>query len=157
MNLHNYKPFDREEPLDVDAWEKFCQEYLRLDIEREIPQMRERRICAYRYAYPVSRDWYPSDVNVKAMALLRKEEVSQRLAYLYEQESSGVESEIKWTKSKAEDELINMIVSPDVKNADKLKAISMLNELRNFNKEEKSTDEIMDTVAVFFNKIGVKD
>ncbi len=157
MNLHNYKPFDREQPLTNENWEKFCQEYLRLDIEREVPQMRERRICAYRHAYPNAGEMYPSDVNVKAIALLRKNEVAERLAYLYEQECSGVESEVKWTKNRAEDELLNMIFSPDIKDGDKLKAIGMLNELRSIGAIQDKKEEVLDTVQIFFNKIGAKD
>ena len=156
MNLHNYKPFDREQPLSVEAWEQFCQEYLRLDLSREVPQMRERTICAYRKAYPSARDMYPADVNVKAIALLRKEEVAQRLAYLYEQECSGVEEEVKWTKNKAEDALLNIIFSPDVKDGDKLKAISMMNELRSIGEVKDDSEKTLDTVQIFFNKIGVK-
>lgn len=157
MGLHNYQPFDREQPLNVEAWEQFCQEYVRLDIEKEVPQLRERRICAYRKAYPSASDMYPADVNVKAIALLRKEEVADRLAYLYEQECSGVEAEFKWTKNKAEDELMNMIFSPDIKDGDKLKAISMLNELRNIGEVKEDKEKALDTVAIFFDKIGVKN
>lgn len=157
MNLHNYKPFDREEPLSTESWEIFCQEYLRLDLNREIPQMRARRIAAYRKAYPSAKDMYPADVNVKAIALLRKEEVAERLAFLYEQEGSGVENEFKWTKAKAEDELLNMVLSPDTKDGDRLKAISMLNEIRGVTKPEEKKETIIDTVQSFFEKIGVKD
>lgn len=156
MNIHQYKPFDREEPLQPKAWEDFCQEYLRLDIEREVPQMRERRICAYRHAYPNASNMYPSDVNVKATALLRKKEVAERLAYLYEQECSGIESEVKWNKNRAEDELLNIIFSPDTKDGDKLKAIGMLNELREIGIVKDDKDKIIDTVQVFFNKIGAQ-
>lgn len=157
MNLHNYEPFDREQPLVNENWEKFCQEYIRLDLEDGIHQDRARRIQAYRNVYDSARDMRQSDVNVKAVALLRKNEVSERLAFLYEQECSGVESEVKWSKNKAEECLLNILYSPDTKPSDALKAISMMNELRQLGQfAEKKDNSIVDTVQEFFNRIGTK-
>lgn len=153
MNLHNYKPYDPEQPLNSEHQELFCQEYFRLDVEREILQRRARRIAAYKFAYKDGCNGISdADINMRAIGLLREINVAKRLEHLYDKDGSGVEHKVKWSKVKAEDELLSMIISPETKDADKLKAINMLNEI---NLDDGSKKEgLRDTVQEFFKRIG---
>lgn len=152
-SLYNYEPFDYTQPLKTEAYETFCQEYFELDISGEIRQTKARRIEAYKRAYPNAVNYKPSEVNSKAMGLLRDERIAKRLEYLYEENCSGVENAVKWTKTRSEDALLDIITSPETKNADKLKAIDMLNTLRDIKPVEKPKEDIIDSVTAFFNKL----
>ena len=155
-SIHCAQPFDKTIPLENEAREKFCQEYLRLDLDGEIKQAKARRIEAFRVAYPEYRDKIPSDANMKAVRLLRDDNVAERLAYLYEQSGTGIENEIKWTKSKSEDMLLEIIYSTTTKDSDKLKAIQMINELREIGPADKEEEQsAIDSVKEFFSKLKV--
>lgn len=148
------EPFDREVPLKDEKMEAFCQEYIRLDLEEGIKQAMARRIMAVKFSFPEYIDRTDEASNKRGHQLLSREDVSERLEFLYEQMGSGVENKVKWTKMKAEDTLLELIFAPDTKNPDKLKAIAMLNEIRSIGAEDKKDkDSLVDSVAEFFNKL----
>lgn len=148
------QPIDHEQPLPNKSQEMFCQEYLKMDLDGEVRQAKARRIEAYKRAYPGSIDETNSVLNTRAVALLRLEHVSARLKYLYEQNGAGIEAEVKWTKDKAEDVLIDIIFGNE-KTENKLKALTELNKLRGIEAPKKEVEEEkqISTVESFFNKL----
>ncbi|MGL6099157.1 MAG: hypothetical protein ACRC0G_06005, partial [Fusobacteriaceae bacterium] len=107
MDIHKKVIVDHERELPIEAQERFCQEYIRLDIEDFIGNKTVRRISAYRFSYPESTISETDSVcNARAVSLMKKAVIKNRIAFLYEQEGSSVESEYAWTKSKSENILV---------------------------------------------------
>lgn len=155
MDIHRKKPIDPEAPLSSDAQEKFCNEYVRLDIEEGIVNKRARRIRAYRLSFPETNKDNDGVINSKATALLNRSTVRDRIRKLYEEEGTSVENEFNWTKSKSENVLLEIVYNEDLKTADRLKAISELNKMRGIDaptvEEDKSDDDEIDS---YFNSLG---
>lgn len=147
-------PIDYAEPLPNEKHELFCQEYLRLDVEGIVKQAKARRIEAYKVAYPEAKDELYNKINSRASNLLRNENVVARLEYLYEENGSGIENKIRWTRGKAEDELLDIVLGDD-KTEIKLKAIDMLNKMRGISAPEEKKEEIVEESSVekFFSKL----
>lgn len=151
-------PIDWEQPLPNEAHERFCQEYVRLDLDGEVKQAKARKVEAYKFAFPDSKDEVFHKLSSRATNLLRNENVIERLRYLYEQMGTGIENEVKWTRSKAEDALLEIILGQE-KTENKMKAIDMLNKLRGIGAPvvEEDEEKNIDSVQIFFNKLkGVK-
>lgn len=147
---------DWEEPLPNEKHEVFCQEYIRLDMEDGIKQAKARRIMAYRFAFPDSRDDADGKINSRASKLLKNDDIVSRLNFLYEDLGAGIEDKVKWNKVKAENVLIDIIFGEE-KTENKLKALDMLNKLREIGvKKEEEEEEQISTVEAFFNKLKGK-
>lgn len=156
MSIMTAKPIDFEKPLLNENREKFCQEYVRLDVEDGVRQAKARRIQAYRFAFPDGADVADSIIASRAGKLLNDEFVSARLAYLYEQLGTGIENEVKWNKIKAEDVLLDIIFGEE-KTENKLKALDMLNKLREIGvKKEEEEEKQISSIETFFNKLKGK-
>lgn len=155
MDIHKKKVFDSEIPLNNDTHEAFCREYVRLDIDEFITNKRARRIKAYRAIFPETVKDLDSVVNSRAVALLARKTVKDRIRVLYEEEGSSIETEYGWTRFKSENILIGIAYDDELKTGDRLKAISELNKMRGIDvpvvKEAESSDE--DTVEKFFASI----
>lgn len=147
------QPIDWEKPLPNENHEKFVQEYLRLDIEDGIRQAKTRRILAYKFAFPDSRDDSEGKINSRASKLIKNEDISSRLSFLYEENGTGVENQYKWTQNKAEEVLLEIIYGEE-KTENKLKALDMINKLREIGvKKEEEPEKKVNTVEAFFNKL----
>lgn len=153
MDVINKKIIDHEEPLNRDAHEAFCQEYVRLDLEDRIVNKRARRIKAYRFAYPETIGSTDAAMNTRASALLNKESVSSRISAIYETNGACVENTYIWTKEKSEELLAEMAYDEMMKPADRLKAISELNKMRGVDTPKVEDEENKgDSVDSFFDK-----
>lgn len=150
------QPIDWEKPLPNEKQENFCQEYVRLDMEDGIKQARARRIMAYKFAFPDARDDVEGKLNSRASKLLKDDNIVSRLTFLYEELGAGIENEVKWNKTKAEDVLLDIIYGEE-KTENKLKALDMLNKLREVGvKKEEDEEKQLSTVEAFFNKLKGK-
>lgn len=150
------QPIDWEEPLPNKKQENFCQEYIRLDVEEGIKQLKARRVMAYKFAFPDARDDSEGKLNSRASKLLRDENVVARLTFLYEELGSGIENDVKWNKTKAEDVLLDIIYGEE-KTENKLKALDMLNKLREVGvKKEEEEEKQLSSIETFFNKLKGK-
>jgi len=143
--------FDYAVPLEDEALENFVQEYYRLDTVEKVWNETERKHRAYIHAFPEDISTKRSIVLQYCNKVLRRKTVTARLEYLYDEYGTGVENKIKWNKRKAEDVLLEVISGG--KDADRIKAVSLLNELRKIGVEEDVESKI-DTVSAFFAKFG---
>ena len=157
MNIHNKKVIDHLSPLEIGSQEEFCKEYVRLDIEERIINKRARRIKAYRNTYKDSIMEQDGVINSRAVTLLKKDYIMERIATLYDEEGTSIEQQFNWTTSKAEELLVAIAHDDELKTADRLKAISELNKMRGIDApviipEEKEVDST-DSVEMFFSMI----
>lgn len=153
MDIHKKKIFDHEQPLTNDNQERFCQEYVRLDIEERIVNKRARRIKAYRLIFPETIKETDAVCNGRAVTLLSRKPIRDRIAALYEEEGASVESEFIWTKSKSETLLVGIAYDDDNKTGDRIKAISELNKMRGIDVPVVDEEENKgDSVDQFFGK-----
>lgn len=154
MDLHKKKIVDTEQPLLNEARESFCNHYVRLDLEDKIVNKTARRVMAYRLSFPETIKDSDSIVNSRATSLLSKNDIIDRISFIYEQEGTSVEAKFAWTKNKSEEALMEIVFCEDTKDGDKIKAIQELNKMRGIEKpleliEENNNDE----VDSFFDKI----
>jgi hypothetical protein len=147
------KIVDFEEPLSNDKHELFCSEYVRLDIEDMISNKRARRIKAYRIVFPETYANTDGVCNSRAVNLLSRKPVRERIAALYEENGTSVESEFTWTRDKSEDLLVDIAYDSNAKTADRLKAVSELNKMRGIDApKEVEVETKDDSVDAFFAK-----
>lgn len=76
--------------------EKFCKNL-------EIEKMSQRK--AYRDAFPSSKEWEDSSVDVEACKLANASKILQRRKELRDAETATMQKEAKWTRNKAFNEL----------------------------------------------------
>lgn len=155
MNLHTKKTIDYEIPLENEAHEAFCQEYVRLDIEDRVISKRYRRVLAYKFAFPED-NVNDEAINQRAFNLIRRKECEKRIEYIYNLEGTSIENLFTWTRSKSEEALLELAFGEGVKPGDKLRAIAELNKMRGLDapvvaveEEKKETDSVAD----FFSRI----
>lgn len=153
MSLHNMKVFDEAEPLQNENHEKFCQEYVRLDLNNIIRNKYARKIEAYRIVFPETVTTTDGIIASRATQLLLREDVSERLRYLYELHGSSIENDVEWTKSKAEEALTAIIYDENSKDADRLKAIAELNRMRGIDKPEEKDNNETSKISDFFEMV----
>lgn len=145
---------DYDLPLTNVRQEEFCQEYLRLTLDG-IETTKYKKISAYKTAYQPS-ELAPSIIEQRANAILHSYDVQRRLEALLTTHESSVESKYKWIKSNSEDKLVRMINDSETKDADRLKAIQLLNDLKGI----KGPVELVehkenDALTRFLNKVGL--
>lgn len=156
MNIHLKKPIDYLEGLDNENHNAFCENYVMLDLEEGISNDKQRRIRAYRLTYPETTSGILDHVvNTRATALMRRNDIKERIAFLYEEEGTSVENQFRWTRGKAEKVLVDIATSENEKTSDIIKAVDALNKMRGIDvpviiDEDDSGDE--DTIDTFFNK-----
>lgn len=138
MSIIKSKPYDPSLELDNKEHELFVNTYLDLDRDKPLMQSKEKRKKSYKKAYPTYKG---KDSDTMAKRVLRNEKVIQRIDFLTKDEEAGIENTIKWTKDKAENTLIDLILNSD-KDADKLNALKELNKIRKIGVEEKGNDDI---------------
>ncbi|MGL5719126.1 MAG: hypothetical protein ACRCX2_39360, partial [Paraclostridium sp.] len=98
MNIHKKKIIDYTLSLDNEPHNIFCDSYVRLDLEDGIVNEKQRRIMAYRLAYPETTEGVLDHViNSRAMTLLNRRDVKDRISYMYEEEGCSVEAQYRWT------------------------------------------------------------
>lgn len=154
MRIIEKQQIDWEKPLPNEKQEAFCQEYVRLDMEEGVKQDRARRIEAYRFAFPDSNMTPDGQINSRAQNLLRKDIISSRLNYLYEELGAGIENKVKWTQAKAEDALLEIVYGEE-KTENKLRAIDMINKIREIG-VKKEVEDKTGTIEAFLNKFRSK-
>ncbi len=156
MDLHKRKTIDYEVPLENEAHESFCQEYVRLDIEDRVISKKYRRILAYKFSFPED-DVNDEAINQRAFNLIRKKEIEKRIEYIYNLEGTSIENSFAWTRSKSEEALLELAYGSGIKPGDRLRAIAELNKMRGIDtpavvieeEEKKETDSVTD----FFSRI----
>lgn len=154
MDIHLKKMIDPAEPLKNESQEKFCQEYVRLDIEDGVVNKKARRVKAYIFSYPETVKESEGVVSSRATYLLSRPHIKARIGHLYEEEGSSVENQYNWTRSKSEAILIGIAYNDELKTGDRLKAISELNKMRGIDVpkiDDTSTKE--NTVDSFFDSL----
>lgn len=157
MDLHKRKIIDYEVSLPNTFHEKFCQEYVRLDIEDRVVNKKARRVKAYRFSFPETIGDNKTDVDRRALNLLRRKEIVERIRYIYEQEGTSIEAEYYWTKSKAEGVLVEIAYDDESKDADRINAVKQLNQMRGIDipkVEDRGDSE--SSIDKFFKMVGGK-
>lgn len=147
---------DHSSPLPNTKQEKFCQEYLRLTLEG-INTTKYKKTKAYIHSYePDVDNLSPSILEQRANAILHNYDVQRRLDALLEINESSLEHKYRWVKANAEDRLIDIILSDGTKDADKIKAIQVINEIKGIKApKEQLAEKENDALTSFLNRIGV--
>lgn len=156
MGLIDKKPFDMEQPLANAKHELFCIELVRLTVDNEIRNKKARRISAYRSSFPENDNTSDSILDGRAKTILKRPDVSERIEYLFSLEDTGVENHMNWTRSKAEDYLLEIINDEDAKAGDRIKAITTLNVMRGVSEPSKDEGVKGDPISEFLKKFGGK-
>lgn len=149
MNIHNKKIVDYAEPLQNEQHELFCQSYVELDLEQHIVNKRARRIRAYRKCFPGSVDYTESIINSRASVLLRSENVSGRIDYLYEENGTSVDNKYSWTINKSTDALLDIVYDDATADKDKIGAIKELNKIKGLDTPTIEEEEKSDNISKF--------
>ncbi|MEG0151567.1 MAG: hypothetical protein RR744_00110 [Cellulosilyticaceae bacterium] len=156
MDIHKKRMIDHVLSLDNESHNTFCDKIVELDLEGEIVNDKQRRIQAYRLAYPETTVGVADHViNTRATTLMRRRDIRDRIAFLYEEEGTSVENQYRWTRGKAEKVLVSIATSDNEKTSDIIKAVDTLNKMRGIDApevlEEEEEDD-GDTIDAFFNK-----
>lgn len=153
MRLRDFSgPIDGEEALKNERQEKFCQKYLELTLDK-IVNKSYKKLEAYKYGYEPDLNLPESTLQHRANVTFDKHSIQLRLTHLLEEYDSLIESKYKWIKENSENELISIIVNRDTKDADRLKAIQMLNELRGIKAKEEVKVEKGDPLTNFVKSL----
>ncbi|MGL5717156.1 MAG: hypothetical protein ACRCX7_11570 [Cetobacterium sp.] len=155
MNLMTKKIQDPEVPLTNEKHEKFCSEYVRLDIEERIANKKMRRIEAYRLTFPeTTLGMNDSVCNSRASVILAKDSVKERIGAIYDEVGNSVETAYGWTTAKSEDLLVSIAYDDSQKAGDRIKAIGELNKMRGIDVPKVEDEEVKgDSVDGFFEKL----
>lgn len=142
-----------DKPLPNEKHEIFVREFIRLELEENHIAIKVRRIKAYVKAYPECLGHSTTLVEICAKTLVESDRVRFRIEHLLNEVDSSLEEKLVWTKRRSIKSLVS-IVNNSEKDSDKIKAIVLLNEMKEV-KEEEAKDSDVDTVKDFFTKQGV--
>lgn len=129
---------DWSEPLKNKKREKFCQEYVRLEMVQKLPYEKRKRMEAYNVGF----NYHGNNAEFLSRKLMRMDEIKLRIDYLLNTGEDPFENKNKWNENKSINFLLEIASDEDLRASDRLSAIKMLNEIKGIGEEEDKSDKL---------------